>query len=199
MTRSSASGSCRDAGTESGKAASGQSPNADYAKRLGARLRAIRQQQRLSLSAVQELSGGRWKAVVVGSYERGDRALTVARLAELAAFYNVPISEIVPSASVPPQSRRGGFGHPGTIALDLQALRELPVEMAGPLTCFANAIQDQRQDYNNRILSLRRDDLRSLAVIYDRGIDELLAQLAEWGVLLRPEDGPSESMVNRPD
>ena len=59
----------------------------DYAKALGARLRAIRQQQGLSLHGVEEKSDNRWKAVVVGSYERGDRAVTVQKLAELADFY----------------------------------------------------------------------------------------------------------------
>ena len=63
----------------------------DYARALGARLRAIRQQQGLSLQGVEKKSSGRWKAVVVGSYERGDRAVTVARLAELADFYGVPV------------------------------------------------------------------------------------------------------------
>lgn len=174
-------------------------PAADYGKRLGARLRAIRQQQRLSLSAVQELSGGRWKAVVVGSYERGDRALTVARLAELAAFYNVPIAEIVPPASVAPSGHRTGGGSASTIVLDLEALRALPVQTAGPLTRFANAIQDQRQDYNNRVLSLRREDLRALAIIYDRDLDDLLAQLAAWGVLLQSgPDGAFSAMVDSP-
>ena len=38
-------------------------------------LRSIRQQQGLSLHGVEEKSQGRWKAVVVGSYERGDRAV----------------------------------------------------------------------------------------------------------------------------
>ncbi|HVQ88746.1 MAG TPA: helix-turn-helix transcriptional regulator, partial [Actinomycetes bacterium] len=64
----------------------------DYAKALGARLRAIRQQQGLSLHGVEEKSDNRWKAVVVGSYERGDRAVTVQKLAELADFYGVPVS-----------------------------------------------------------------------------------------------------------
>src|SRR5204862_2719624 len=70
----------------------------DYARALGARLRAIRTQQGLSLHGVEEKSEGRWKAVVVGSYERGDRAVTVQRLAELADFYGVPISELLPDA-----------------------------------------------------------------------------------------------------
>ena len=58
----------------------------EYAKALGARLRAIRTQQGLSLHGVEEKSRGRWKAVVVGSYERGDRAVTVQKLSELAEF-----------------------------------------------------------------------------------------------------------------
>lgn len=68
----------------------------DYARALGSRLRAIRQQQGLSLQGVEEKSGGRWKAVVIGSYERGDRAVTVAKLAELADFYGVPVGELLP-------------------------------------------------------------------------------------------------------
>ncbi len=71
----------------------------EYAKSLGARLRSIRQQQGLSLQGVEEKSNGRWKAVVVGSYERGDRAVTVSRLAELADFYRVPVSELLPDGS----------------------------------------------------------------------------------------------------
>jgi hypothetical protein len=43
----------------------------DYSRALGARLRAIRNQQGLSLQGVEDKSHGRWKAVVVGSYERG--------------------------------------------------------------------------------------------------------------------------------
>ena len=73
----------------------------DYAKTLGARLRAIRTQQGLSLHGVEEKSRGRWKAVVVGSYERGDRSVTVQKLAELAEFYGVPVSELLPGDVMP--------------------------------------------------------------------------------------------------
>src|SRR3954453_2463447 len=68
----------------------------DYSRALGARLRAIRNQQGLSLQGVEDKSHGRWKAVGVGSYERGDRAVTVQRLSELAVFYGVPVSELLP-------------------------------------------------------------------------------------------------------
>ena len=165
------------------------SDNREFAKQLGARLRAIRQQQNLSLNAVQELSGGRWKAVVVGSYERGDRALTVVRLAELAAFYDVPVSQIIPNTTVAaPQTARGGAS---AIVIDLQVLRELPEHQVGPLARFAKAIQDQRGDYNNRMLSIRREDVRSLSVIYDLAPDELLKQLRAWGVLIGEPAAPT--------
>src|ERR1044072_2630616 len=71
----------------------------EYAKALGARLRAIRPQQGLSLHGVEEKSRGRWKAVVVGSYERGDRSVTVEKLAELAEFYGGPVAQRLPGGA----------------------------------------------------------------------------------------------------
>ncbi len=150
----------------------------DYAKALGAKLRAIRQQQGLSLHGVEERSGGRWKAVVVGSYERGDRAVTVQKLAELADFYNVPVSELLPDAAPAPAAEP-----PPRLVLDLERLGQVPAEKAGPLARSAAAIQAQRGDYNGRILSIRQDDLRTLAVIYDESPSLLAEQLIAWGVL----------------
>jgi len=69
---------------------------ADLVQVLGARLRDVRQREGLSLQRVEQRSGGRCKAVVVGSYDRGDRAVTVQKLAELARFYGVPMSLLLP-------------------------------------------------------------------------------------------------------
>ena len=150
----------------------------DYAKSLGARLRAIRTQQGLSLHGVEEKSQGRWKAVVVGSYERGDRAVTVQRLSELADFYGVPVNELLPdgaaAAAVEPAAR---------IVIDLEQLSSVPADKAAPLARYAATIQSQRGDYNGRILSIRQEDLRSLAVIYDASPGALTEQLIGWGVL----------------
>ena len=151
----------------------------DYAKALGARLRAIRTQQGLSLHGVEEKSQGRWKAVVVGSYERGDRAVTVQRLSELADFYGVPVGELLPE------------GHPSAAAnepaariiIDLEQLSQVPADKAAPLARYAATIQSQRGDYNGRVLSIRQEDLRSLAVIYDASPSALTEQLIGWGVL----------------
>jgi transcriptional regulator with XRE-family HTH domain len=150
----------------------------DYAKALGARLRAIRTQQGLSLHGVEEKSQGRWKAVVVGSYERGDRAVTVQRLAELAEFYGVPVGELLPDAAP-----GGASEPPPRLVIDLEQLSDLPPEKARPLARYAATIQSQRGDYNGRVLSIRQDDLRSLAVIYDESPSLLTEELISWGVL----------------
>ncbi len=150
----------------------------DYAKALGARLRAIRTQQGLSLYGVEEKSEGLWKAVVVGSYERGDRAVTVQRLAELASFYGIPVAELLPEGvsgtAVEPVPR---------IVIDLERLSQVPADQGMALARYAATIQSQRGDYNGRVLSIRQEDLRSLSIIYDMSPAGLTEQLIEWGVL----------------
>jgi transcriptional regulator with XRE-family HTH domain len=151
----------------------------EYGRALGARLRAIRTQQGLSLHGVEEKSEGRWKAVVVGSYERGDRAVTVQRLAELADFYGVPISELLPDAT----TSAAATEPPPRLVLDLERLSDVPADQAAPLARYTATIQSQRGDYNGRVLSIRQEDLRTLAVIYDETPSQLTEQLITWGVL----------------
>ena len=134
----------------------------DYARALGSRLRAIRTQQGMSLHGVEEQSTGRWKAVVVGTYERGDRAVTVQRLAELADFYGVPSARCCRTPGAAPSSRRRRDW-----SSTWRLCGSVPAERAGPLARYAATIQGQRGDYNGKVLSIRQDDLRTLAVIYD--------------------------------
>jgi transcriptional regulator with XRE-family HTH domain len=151
----------------------------DYARALGSKLRAIRTQQGLSLHGVEEKSEGRWKAVVVGSYERGDRAVTVQKLAELADFFGVPVAELLPGGATGP----GSAEPPPRLVLDLERLAQVPAEKAGPLARYVSTIQSQRGDYNGRVLSVRQDDLRTLAVIYDTSPNVIVEQFIVWGVL----------------
>src|SRR4029077_16732323 len=69
---------------------------ANYAKRVGERLRAIRKQKDLSLQDVEQASREEFKASVLGAYERGERAISVPRLQRLAKFYNVPVDRLLP-------------------------------------------------------------------------------------------------------
>ena len=157
--------------------------DASYQERLGERLRAIRQQQGLTLQQVEEASAGVWKAVVVGSYERGDRAISIAKLARLADFYRVPLRELLPTSEVAspttPPTRGPRF------VLDLTRLELEPgVDGAAtPLSRYARTIQAQRGDHEARVLTLRGEDLRSLSRILDVAADELVSGLQRRGLL----------------
>lgn len=159
-----------------------ETPNREYAKALGARLRAIRGQQHLSLHAVERKSEGKWKAVVVGSYERGDRAISVQRLAELADFYRVPVSVLLPNEDHAGAAVAAGAGL-SRIVLNLERLHNAPTEDVALLTRFVGAIQRERGDYGNRVLSIRQDDLRTLAILYDTTVETLTEKLVRWQVL----------------
>jgi hypothetical protein len=62
-------------------------------------------------------------------------------------------------------------------------MSHLPREQAGPLARYVATIQSQRGDYNGRVLSIRQEDLRSLAVIYDKSPADLTEELISWGIL----------------
>ena len=68
----------------------------DYALEAGDRLRATRMALGLSLHDAEMRSRGKHKAAVIGSYERGNRGLTLDKLAALAALYRVPVSSLLP-------------------------------------------------------------------------------------------------------
>ncbi|NLV57058.1 MAG: transcriptional regulator [Acidimicrobiales bacterium] len=152
-----------------------------FALRVGQRLRAIRQAQALSLSDVEERSGGKWSASAIGAYERGFRNLSLPRLKALADFYRVPVSVLL------------GETGPGTthhdrrkLVLDLEALRA--VDPAEPVQRFVQSIIEARGDFNGKVLSLRNDDLKALCVLCGGDIPTGVAQLRAWGVLV---DGPA--------
>ena len=154
--------------------------NGEYQKRLGGRLRAIRQQQGLTLQQVEEASSGKWKAVVVGSYERGDRAVSVAKLAELSEFYNVPVSELLPKEDV----GTAVASTPSKVMLDLRRLSRSDLDPdLRPISRFAHTIQLQRGDFNGNVLTIRGEDLRALSVIYGTDPQDLVVRLEDEGVL----------------
>lgn len=140
-------------------AAGDAASTADYQRRLGARLRAIRRSQGLRLQDVEELSQGVFKAVVVGSYERGDRAVAAHKLAALAALYDVAVADLLPEDDPPGDGARpAGW----TIAVD-PLLRSSDPDLAA-LKRLVRHVQDLRDEPDSPVLTLRRSDLRLVAV-----------------------------------
>jgi transcriptional regulator with XRE-family HTH domain len=150
-----------------------------HALAIGARLRRVRHQQGLSLADVQANSDGRWKAVVVGAYERGDRTVTLARLADLAEFYDVPLADLLPDRAT------GTRAAPGRVTLDLVRLDAAPAraELA-ILARYANRVARKRGDHNGRMLTLRAGDLETVALAVDLTATELRERLEAERILL---------------
>jgi len=153
---------------------------ATYNEQVGRRLRSIRKQRGLSLQDVQRVSEQEFKAAVLGAYERGERSLSLPRLQRLSQFYGVPISQLLPqdeATEVPGRSAASGG-----MTLDLNRIENLVGEDAVVVERFLRGIQMLRQDFNGRVLTIRGDDLRTLAMLLDRSEEDFSLRLSELGV-----------------
>ena len=163
-----------------------------YAQRVGERLRSIRRQKGLSLQDVEASSMLEFKASVLGAYERGERAISVPRLQRLARFYNVPVDQLLPK--VGPEhdtglvdlSERDTPGRQAPVTIDLTRVRAIEGTEGAMLLRYVQMIQVQRQDFNGRMLTVRRDDLRAIACILDTEIEAAIDRLDEMGLCLTP-------------
>lgn len=164
-----------------------------YGRRVGERLRAIRRQKRLSLQDVESQSKQEFKASVLGAYERGERAISVPRLERLALFYSVPIDQLLPrttNVGVVPgvvdlteQTGRAG------VTIDLTQVDAVAGPEGEMLARYLAMIQVQRQDFNGRVLTVRRDDLRAVACILGVDFDDAVDRLTDLGLVKAPSIG----------
>jgi transcriptional regulator with XRE-family HTH domain len=138
---------------------------ASYNERVGERLRSIRRQRGFSLQDVQATSAGEFKAAVLGAYERGERSLSVPRLHRLAGYYGVPVVELLPSEPSAAASDADGE----KVMIDLTLLDRLDGPTGQILERFLASIQIERQDFNGKVLTVRREDLRLLSRLIGDG------------------------------
>ena len=136
---------------------------------VGRRLRSLRKARRMSLDDVERQSSGRWSASAIGAYERGFRTLSLPRLHELAEFYDVPVSVLLGEQTT-------------KLVLDLEALNRVPE--AAPVQRFVRSIIVERGDYNGRVLTIRRDDLRAICALLQTDIADAVTRLEAWGALV---------------
>jgi transcriptional regulator with XRE-family HTH domain len=176
---------------------SSEGEDPEYAVAVGARLRAVRRQKRLSLQAVEKASKLEFKASVLGAYERGERTISVPRLQRLARLYRVPVDQLLPpDGSEPPSPKAGQAFHtasngerpdpegkPFKVVVDLLRLSEVQGPERELLRRFLASVQVQRQDFNGEVLTIRSEDLRVMASMLGQSLATLLKRLEELGVL----------------
>ena len=130
---------------------------------ITARIRKQRKARSLTLQDIERLSAGRIKAVVMGSYERGSRAISLARTIEIANLFTIPISELIEESKNPER------GSDDQLVFDLRKLREISLAMTGSeiskINTFLSAICARRRDWNGEILTLRSTDLDTLTLV----------------------------------
>jgi transcriptional regulator with XRE-family HTH domain len=172
-----------------------------YARAVGARLRTMRKQMRLSLQAVEAMSEQEFKASVLGAYERGERAISVPRLQRLAKLYDVPVDQLLPPDDatmtrwskegttdeiVTTSARRANLTATGTekVAIDLTKLHTVSGPERDLLRRFLSMIQVHRQDFNGRMITIRAEDVRAIACLFGVTPDSMGARLDELGLLV---------------
>jgi transcriptional regulator with XRE-family HTH domain len=144
----------------------------EAAKQLGRTLRSIRIKRKWSLKEFEVASGEKIKDVVLGSYERGTRSVSVANLQIIANTYQLPMSALLGEREV---SSKAHFEN--RVIIDLRKIRDsLPSSYSVPLTLldkFTQIIIGMRSDWNGEILSLRSSDVAFLSMISSNNESEL--------------------------
>ena len=152
---------------------------------ISIRLRQIRKQQNLTLKQVEIRSRGKWKAVVIGSYERGTRSLSISKAKSLCEFYGVPLSalfQIEGIQQVPPSE--------GALRFDLRNLRSKISQndsLIGQLHNLLSFIARRRDDWNGEIMTIRLQDNEVLGLLVQKEQSELRKALEIRDLLFKAQ------------
>ncbi len=147
--------------------------------KLGQQLRKIRTANHLSLKQVEKLSKGRFKASIVGSYERGERGVSAYRLVELASLYGVSPEYVVSEA----RNTRRRFDPDSGIRLDLRKVSEMGKQGYRDLKNYVDSIKTAREDPSESVLTLRNQDLPALSAALGIPTKETLDRMYELELL----------------
>lgn len=159
--------------------------DSDYARLIGNCLRAIRRQRGWSLRDVEVASDAEFSASALGTYERGERSLSVERLHRLATLYRVPVDRLLPRTPGDAAPEDGdGLAPPDEVIIDLTVLEAHGDEPGlDTLRRYVAVIQGERHDWNGRLLSMRRGDLRLLARLTGTNLEHTRHHLDALGLL----------------
>lgn len=135
------------------------------------KLRELRRRKGLTLEEFEKFTGGEVKAVVLGSYERGTRAISLARLQELANIYEVPLEYFFTEPKIALNSER--------LTFDLRRIKsrdDLDETIVG-LRRYLSSIVTKRRDFNGEVLTLRESDSEILSFVAQMQFKEMIDYL----------------------
>ena len=146
---------------------------------ISARLRSIRRTRGLTLSDVERESKGVIKAIALGSYERGDRCLSISKAIVIANHYQLPLAYLLTGQRESKEKR-------SSLIIDVYRLKKLIAETQSEqsitttiIYSFLTGIIKKRQDFNAQVLSLRESDCHYLTMILGCSTNEILEILDE--------------------
>lgn len=143
---------------------------------LGRALQQARRATGLTQADVAQHLGKIWSVSKLGTYERGERNITVERLGHLVHLYNLDAAALISGTLTavqwsPPVPRKPGGGR--TVLVNLALARSMAPEL--PLGRFA-AVAGPGVDQ----VRLDQDQLAALAELHGSTVDELLELMAPW-------------------
>ena len=153
-------------------------------------LRELRRKKGYTLEEFEKLSNGAVKAVVLGSYERGTRAISLARIEQLAELYEVPVDYFFSHSTVSPKDSRSSF------IFDLRRIKKMETldETLDPVTKFISYICQLRRDWNGEVISLRDSDSQTLSLMTSLEIEQLFTHLRLAGAIFASEVSAQRSL-----
>ena len=121
--------------------------------------------------------------MVMGSYERGTRSISMARAIEIANLFAIPLTELIEDPS------KKDHRNDELIIFDLRKLRSTELAVIAPeiskLKVFVSAICARRRDWNGEVLTIRSSDLDTLTLVLEMNISQVKKMLNRSQLLLQ--------------
>ena len=132
----------------------------------------IRESKKLTLAQVAALSRGQLSSIALGSYERGDRAVSANKLILIAELYSVPVTELFAPSEVYMSETR--------VSVDIRKILTTTNPVAQKLAEVIRNIARMRGDWNGEVISLRALDLNNLLVFTGLSVQQIHEVLSEY-------------------
>lgn len=148
-------------------------------KKIALKLKELRRERNMTLQDFEKFSRGEIKAVVIGSYERGTRSISLAKLVQLADIYQVPVDYFFEEKIEMSNSTHR------RVVIDLRRLRatsELDESLIG-FREFVARIISKRRDWNGEVLSLRSSDIETIELVTGVEYGAMYEQLTKYRLL----------------